>query len=225
MCLVTRPALRAAGLESDPPTRAWGGGQRASPGTGTCRELPSHSEETRVPGPRICAWLPRDRPCQPPWSCPTPSSPGELITDLLHQGCSNVSLHRAPFCGPHGLPPPTASPLPLLPPSCAQGPSIASVRAPNGAPPARAGRRCLSTAPSRESGPGQLSPRPDAAWPHPRLPPWWWPCDLAGSFQATTGQSNKGSPAGWSQLTATYAEKTAPPSGESLPLRRTFSQG
>ena len=58
-------------------------------------ELPWHSEDDRVPGPRIRTWLPSDQACQPLWSCPTRLSSGGLITDLLHEGCSNVSLHRA----------------------------------------------------------------------------------------------------------------------------------
>lgn len=58
-------------------------------------KLPSHSEDDKVPGPRIRTWLPSDQACQPLWSCPTPLSSGELVTNLLHEGCSNVSLHRA----------------------------------------------------------------------------------------------------------------------------------
>ena len=33
---------------------------------GTCMELLSHSEDGRVPGPRVRTWLPSDQACQPP---------------------------------------------------------------------------------------------------------------------------------------------------------------
>lgn len=77
--------------------------------------------------------------------CPVtrPASPSGHVLPLYHQVGSSPTFSMRdvvtflctglPFCGPHGLPSPTTSPLPLPPPSCTQVPSIALVRAPDSA--------------------------------------------------------------------------------------------